>query len=89
MQRKTSGSDHLAHSFTDLMTSLMVIFVLLLLVFLNRQASVNTSVARTMASDLRQQLEATGLGQILQNDPYTVVFDGPRDSLTFERDRYS
>ena len=78
MQRKTSGSDHLAHSFTDLMTSLMVIFVLLLLVFLNRQASVNTSVARTMASDLRQQLEATGLGaQILQNDPYTVVFDGP------------
>ena len=90
MQRKTSGSDHLAHSFTDLMTSLMVIFVLLLLVFLNRQASVNTSVARTMASDLRQQLEATGLGaQILQNDPYTVVFDGPRDSLTFGRDRYS
>jgi len=90
MQRKTSGSDHLAHSFTDLMTSLMVIFVLLLLVFLNRQASVNTSVARTMASDLRQQLEATGLGaQILQNDPYTVVFEGPQDSLTFERDRHS
>ena len=45
--RRSSGSDNLAHSLTDLMTSLMVIFILLLLVFLNNRASVNTVVLIT------------------------------------------
>ena len=34
-----SNSDHLSSSLTDLMTSLMVIFILLLLVFVSHNAS--------------------------------------------------
>jgi hypothetical protein len=90
MRLKSSGSDYLAHSFTDLMTSLMVIFVLLLLVFLNRQASTNAAVARSVAGDLRQQLEKAGFqgAKVLPNDPYTVVFQAPKDALAFARNQF-
>ena len=36
---ESNSSDHLNSSLTDLMTSLMVIFILLLLVFVNRTAN--------------------------------------------------
>lgn len=90
MRLKSSGSDYLAHSFTDLMTSLMVIFVLLLLVFLNRQASTNAAVARSVAGDLKQQLEKAGFqgARILPNDTYTVVFQAPPDTLAFARNQF-
>ena len=38
------SSDHLSSSLTDLMTSLMVIFVLLLLVFVSHTASKDAAV---------------------------------------------
>ena len=37
--KRRSGSDHLSSSLTDLMTSLMVIFILLLVAKLNHQAT--------------------------------------------------
>jgi flagellar motor protein MotB len=57
--RRSSGSDHLAHSFTDLMTSLMVIFILLLLVFVNNKAAVNEAVTDSLLKDLRSQLSTS------------------------------
>ena len=43
--RRASTSDHLSSSLTDLMTSLMVIFILLLLVFVSHSASKDAAVA--------------------------------------------
>jgi hypothetical protein len=43
------SSDHLSSSLTDLMTSLMVIFILLLLVFVNRTAGKDAAVADVSA----------------------------------------
>ncbi len=71
------------------MTSLMVIFVLLLLVFLNRQASTNAAVARSISSELQQQLKAAGFEEtrILPNDPYTLILEAPGDALVFARNK--
>jgi outer membrane protein OmpA-like peptidoglycan-associated protein len=85
--RRASASDHLAHSFTDLMTSLMVIFILLLLVFMNNQASVNTVTAQSLMADLRQQLEPAGFKRedirIDPADPSTILLTLLDAQLTF------
>ncbi len=59
MTRRQGGGDNTAYPLTDLMTSLMVIFVLLLLVFLNNQAStrqVGTESAAALSSEVRREL---------------------------------
>ena len=83
--RRSSGSDNLAHSFTDLMTSLMVIFILLLLVFLNNRASVNTAVTRSLLDEMKKKLEPAGFTNIAldPNDPYTIVVPVSGEKLTF------
>lgn len=90
--RRGSGSDHLAHSFTDLMTSLMVIFILLLLVFMNNQASVNAVTAQGLLGDLRQQLEPAGFKRedirIDPKDPSTILLTMLDAQLTFEPNSY-
>jgi outer membrane protein OmpA-like peptidoglycan-associated protein len=86
---RNSGSDHLAHSFTDLMTSLMVIFILLLLVFLNNRASVNVSTTQALLADLRKQMQAGKTTVELDpKDPFTVVLAIPNELLTFEPNAY-
>jgi outer membrane protein OmpA-like peptidoglycan-associated protein len=86
--RRDVGSDHLAHSFTDLMTSLMVIFILLLLVFVNNQASVNSVTAQSLMSELRQRLEPEGFKRedirIDPKDPSTILLTVLDGQLTFE-----
>jgi len=86
--RRGSGSDHLAHSFTDLMTSLMVIFILLLLVFMNNQASVNSVTAQDLMGDLRKQLEPAGFKRedirIDPKDPSTILLTMVDAQLTFQ-----
>lgn len=84
--RRSSGSDNLAHSFTDLMTSLMVIFILLLLVFLNNRASVNTVVTRSLLDEMKKQLEPAGFTNITldPSDPYTIIVPVSGDKLTFQ-----
>ena len=86
--RRTAGSDHLAHSFTDLMTSLMVIFILLLLVFLNNQASVNAVTTQDLMVQLRSQLEPNGFSRedirIDPKDPSTILLTVADNQLTFK-----
>jgi outer membrane protein OmpA-like peptidoglycan-associated protein len=86
--RRNSGSDHLAHSFTDLMTSLMVIFILLLLVFVNNQASVNSVTAQSLMTELRQKLEPAGFRRedirIDPKDPSTILLTVLDAQLTFQ-----
>ena len=86
---RASGGEYLAHSFTDLMTSLMVIFILLLLVFLNNQAGANAAVTEALRQDLRDKLEREGIGQeAAPKDPYTIALVIPNQVMTFETNRY-
>ena len=86
--RRAAGSDNLAHSFTDLMTSLMVIFILLLLVFVSNQASVNSVTAQSLLVELRGQLEPVGFKKedirIDPKDPSTILLTVLDAQLTFE-----
>lgn len=90
--RRGSGADHLANSFTDLMTSLMVIFILLLLVFVNNQASVNSVTAQSLMTQLRQELEPVGFKRedirIDPKDPSTILLTLLDAQLTFQPNSY-
>ncbi len=70
------------------MTSLMVIFILLLLVFVNNRASVNASTTQHLLIDLRRQLQSSGIAQVTaqldRKDPYTIVLTIPNELLTFQ-----
>lgn len=85
--RRGSGSDHLAHSFTDLMTSLMVIFILLLLVFVNNQGTANAAATRNLLGELRRKLGPAGFRQedinIDPKDPSTILLTMLDAQLTF------
>jgi hypothetical protein len=51
-----SNPDHLNSSMTDLMTSLMVIFILLLLVFVHRTAGKDAAVRDVLLKRLRYEM---------------------------------
>jgi outer membrane protein OmpA-like peptidoglycan-associated protein len=64
------SSDHLSSSLTDLMTSLMVIFVLLLLVFVSHTASKDAAVTDVLLKRLKQDLIPQGFSQeLIRPDP--------------------
>jgi flagellar motor protein MotB len=90
--RRGSGSDHLAHSFTDLMTSLMVIFILLLLVFVNNQGTVNSAAAQSLLKELRRKMEPAGFRRedirIDPKDPSTILLTMLDAQLTFQPNSY-
>jgi flagellar motor protein MotB len=90
--RRNAGSEHLAHSFTDLMTSLMVIFILLLLVFLNNKASVNEHLTDSLLKDLKRELRNEQFqGHDIRldgKDRYTIVVDIPDQLMTFKPNEY-
>ena len=56
-----SNADHLNSSMTDLMTSLMVIFILLLLVFVHRTAGKDAAVTDVLLKRLRHDMQPHGL----------------------------
>jgi len=58
-----NSSDHLNSSLTDLMTSLMVIFILLLLVFVHRTASKDAAVTDILLKKLRQDFTPQGFSE--------------------------
>ena len=65
-----NSSDHLNSSLTDLMTSLMVIFILLLLVFVHRTASKDAAVTDILLKKLRQDLIPQGFSEkTIRPDP--------------------
>lgn len=53
---ENGSQDHLSSSLTDLMTSLMVIFVLLLLTFISRAAGKNAAVTDALLKVLKKEL---------------------------------
>lgn len=82
-------SGHMAASFTDLMASLMVIFVLLFVATVNNATASREKVQGDLLETLREQLAAKGLDTTAirrdERDPYAIVIVMP-DSLLFERD---
>lgn len=64
------NSDHLSSSLTDLMTSLMVIFILLLLVFVSHTASKDAALTDVLLSKLRKDLQPQGFTEnTIRPDP--------------------
>lgn len=64
------NSDHLNSSLTDLMTSLMVIFILLLLVFVNRTAGKDAAIADVLLKRLRHDMIPQGFNEnTIKPDP--------------------
>ena len=56
-------SDHLSGSLTDLMTSLMVIFILLLLVFVSHTAAKDAVLTDVLLAKLKQELKPQGFNE--------------------------
>lgn len=87
-----SGPEQLAHSFTDLVTSLMVIFILLLVVFVNNQASVNVSATRALMAEIKDQLAASGFNpngiNLETRAPATIALSIPSERLNFQPGSY-
>jgi len=97
--RSAAANDHLASSLTDLVTSLMVIFILLLLVFINNRASQQALVVRDLMKDLQVEFRESGGpsqgpasgGEGLQEasiqrdlkDPGTLLFIVPERVMNF------
>jgi flagellar motor protein MotB len=70
----------------------MVIFILLLLVFLNNKAAVNGALTDSLLKDLRQQLGKDQFQkqdiQLDSKDRYTIVVDIPDQLMTFQPNQY-
>lgn len=70
MEDHPSNSEHLSSSLTDLMTSLMVIFILLLLVFVQRSAGRDAAVADVLLAQLREEMKPMGFSkETIRQDP--------------------
>ena len=64
------STDHLSSSLTDLMTSLMVIFILLLLVFVSHTAAKDAVLTDVLLAKLKHDLTPQGLSpQSIRPDP--------------------
>jgi flagellar motor protein MotB len=74
------------------MTSLMVIFILLLLVFLDNRAAVNETLTDALLKDLRQNLGEEQFQKEDINldgkDRYTIVVQIPDQLMTFKTNEY-
>lgn len=93
--RRHSGAGHdpLASSLTDLMTSLMVIFVLLLLVFMQRTAGANAAVTDALLRRLQMGSEHIGLRpEHVRQDPRdrdAILVVIPDGLMNFEIGKYT
>ncbi len=82
------NSDHLSSSLTDLMTSLMVIFILLLLVFISHAASKNVVVTDEILKALQTELRPQGFSETsIRPDPHdrnAILVIVPGDLMNFK-----
>jgi outer membrane protein OmpA-like peptidoglycan-associated protein len=82
------GSEHAAASFTDLMASLMVIFVLLFIAYVQNAASKGKSVQDNLLATLQERLRTVGISQESvrrdERDKNAIVVVMP-DSVLFDR----
>jgi len=86
--RRQQRVDHLASSFTDLMTSLMVIFVLLFLAFVHNQAGKRETVKDNILAELRTKLSMFGFSKEYikpdEKDANAVVIIVPERLMNFD-----
>jgi flagellar motor protein MotB len=82
------NSDHLSSSLTDLMTSLMVIFILLLLVFVSHSASKDAALTDVLLAKLKKDLQPQGFNEnSIRPDPRdrnAILVIVPGDLMHFE-----
>ena len=83
-----SSSDHLSSSLTDLMTSLMVIFILLLLVFVSHNASKDAVLTDVLLKELLTDLKPQGFSEkSIRPDPHdrnAILVIVPGDLMNFK-----
>jgi len=88
---ESNSVDHLNSSLTDLMTSLMVIFILLLLVFVHRTAGKDAAVTDVLLRKLRQDMSPQGFSEnTIRPDPRdrnAILVIVPDRLMNFERNK--
>jgi outer membrane protein OmpA-like peptidoglycan-associated protein len=86
-----SGTDHLSNSLTDLMTSLMVIFILLLLAFISHTASKDAAVADILLKKLQSDLKIQGIDdnrlKLDPRDRNAILVIVPGNLMNFENQK--
>jgi outer membrane protein OmpA-like peptidoglycan-associated protein len=98
-RRRNAGTDaegqhssHIASSFTDLMASLMVIFILLFMATLSNAVAIRKTAVEILLGSLKSAVAAGGMdaGGIRKDDrdPYAVVIVMPED-LLFKRGNWN
>ncbi len=79
------SSGDLSHSFTDLMTSLAVIFILLLVATLNNAFSESESTITDLRKEVAEELKKLNLTLSPDpEDPYTQIINLDEDKVKFE-----
>jgi outer membrane protein OmpA-like peptidoglycan-associated protein len=83
-----SSSDHISSSLTDLMTSLMVIFILLLLVFIRSAGSRDKAMTDLLLKTLREGFKSEGFNANTikpdPRDPSAILVIVPERLMNFE-----
>jgi chemotaxis protein MotB len=83
--RRREKPDHLSSSFTDLMSSLVVIFILLFLAFVHEQVGKQENVKDNLLAELQKQLKDANLGKDnIRKDEDAVVIIVPEGLMNFE-----
>jgi flagellar motor protein MotB len=96
------SSEHLSSSLTDLMTSLMVIFILLLLVFISHTASKDTALRDTLLAKLQNDKDLIPQGKDStpngftkdsikadRNNPDAILVIIPNNLMGFDTEKYT
>lgn len=83
------GNHDVSHSFTDLMTSLAVIFILLLVATLNQQFKSSKNDIESVRKEVKKRLESLGL-ELFQdpNDPFNQIIKIDENKLKFREGSY-
>lgn len=86
------SSEHLSSSLTDLMTSLMVIFILLLLVFISHTASKDAALRDVLLKELKKDLIPQGFNEnSIRPDPKdrnAILVIVPNNLMRFESQKF-
>ena len=78
-------NDHLSSSMTDLMTSLMVIFVLLLVTKLNNQASSVDRAVEYVVKAIEAKPQLFKKGETIKKEADVIVLIVPNELMSFVR----
>jgi outer membrane protein OmpA-like peptidoglycan-associated protein len=82
---ESNSPDHLSSSLTDLMTSLMVIFILLLLVFVQRTGAKDPAAAARLLAELEKQLKPGAPDSpMIKQEQNRILLIAPERLMSFE-----